>query len=129
MSKSNSTMLTVGSHSHTFCSAYGIIVCSNPTIVFSARSIANRLFSQRCSPYPLLLHGPMEVFESKLEELIDLRDGYFERFPNGTETERVKTVREKALLLLEVRRRCFLSDLGFPMCRNTERCTTWSSSP
>ncbi|RCN31344.1 tetratricopeptide repeat protein [Ancylostoma caninum] len=43
----------------------------------------------------------MEVFESKIEELVDLRDGFFEKFPDGTEAERVKTVREKALLLLE----------------------------
>lgn len=44
----------------------------------------------------------MEVFESKIEELVGLRDGFFEKFPDGTEAERVKTVREKALLLLEV---------------------------
>ncbi|KAK6048383.1 hypothetical protein COOONC_14112 [Cooperia oncophora] len=43
----------------------------------------------------------MEVFESKIDELIDLRDGFFEKYPNGTEAERVKTVRERALLLLE----------------------------
>uniref|UniRef100_A0A7I5E6H6 TTC5_OB domain-containing protein n=1 Tax=Haemonchus contortus TaxID=6289 RepID=A0A7I5E6H6_HAECO len=43
----------------------------------------------------------MEVFESKIDELVDLRDGYFEKYPNSTEAERVKTVREKALLLLE----------------------------
>ncbi|KAK6025802.1 tetratricopeptide repeat protein [Ostertagia ostertagi] len=43
----------------------------------------------------------MEIFESKIDELIDLRDGFFEKNPNGTEAERVKTVRERALLLLE----------------------------
>ncbi|KAK5969119.1 hypothetical protein GCK32_013191 [Trichostrongylus colubriformis] len=43
----------------------------------------------------------MEVFESKIAELVDLRDGFFEKYPDGTEAERVKTVREKALLLLE----------------------------
>ncbi|WKX90996.1 hypothetical protein Q1695_009668 [Nippostrongylus brasiliensis] len=43
----------------------------------------------------------MEVFESKIDELIDLRDGFFERFPDGTEADRVKAVRERALLLLE----------------------------
>ncbi|KJH42472.1 tetratricopeptide repeat protein [Dictyocaulus viviparus] len=43
----------------------------------------------------------MEVFESKIEELVDLRDGFFEKYPNGTEADRVKAVRDKALLLLE----------------------------
>ncbi|VDN34713.1 unnamed protein product [Cylicostephanus goldi] len=43
----------------------------------------------------------MEIFESKIDELVSLRDGYFEKYPDGTEAERVKTVREKALLLLE----------------------------
>ncbi|ETN81145.1 tetratricopeptide repeat protein [Necator americanus] len=43
----------------------------------------------------------MEVFESKIDELVGLRDGFFEKYPDGTEAERVKTVREKALLMLE----------------------------
>ncbi|CAJ0594961.1 unnamed protein product [Cylicocyclus nassatus] len=43
----------------------------------------------------------MEIFESKIDELVSLRDGYFEKYPDGTEVERVKIVREKALLLLE----------------------------